>query len=87
MEFTGELAKLSLMEKVTGIGGVFFKAKDPKKLLEWYRDNLGIEAPDGAAEFHWRHATNPEKGGRTVWSLFASDSDYFGESGQQLMIN
>jgi hypothetical protein len=45
------------MEKVTGIGGVFFKARDPDKMTAWYQEHLGIEAKEGAADFAWRECT------------------------------
>jgi hypothetical protein len=59
------------MKRVTGLGGVFFKAKDPKAMYDWYEKHLGIEGkPDQGAMFHWRDATDPEKTGMTVWSIF-----------------
>lgn len=75
------------MEKVTGIGGVFFKVSDPAQMAAWYRENLGIESQDGHADFAWRESDRPEKVGRTVWSLFPTDSDYFGPSRQTAMTN
>jgi predicted enzyme related to lactoylglutathione lyase len=66
------------MEKVTGIGGIFFKVRDPARMSAWYRDNLGIASEDGHADFVWRDHDKPESVGRTVWSLFPADSDYFG---------
>jgi predicted enzyme related to lactoylglutathione lyase len=72
------------MERVLGIGGVFFKARDPKKLAAWYRDQLGIgvEAGQTHATLVSRAADEP-----TVWSAFADDTDYFGPGSQALMIN
>jgi predicted enzyme related to lactoylglutathione lyase len=64
------------MERVTGIGGIFFKVKDPEKMAAWYREHLGIESQDGHADFPWREKDG-ESTGRTVWSLFPADSDYF----------
>lgn len=76
------------MEKVTGIGGIFFKARDPKKLEAWYREHLGIEAAeDGSVAFRWREAKNPERWGYTVWSLFPQDTRYFDRSTAPFMIN
>ena len=75
------------MEKVTGIGGIFFKAQEPAKLAEWYREHLGIESKDGHADFPWRNAEDPEQTGRTVWSAFPADSEYFGSSSVPFMIN
>jgi len=61
------------MERVTGIGGVFFRARDTDKLRAWYRDHLGIEVDPtwGGYAFTWREP------GATVWSAFAADTTYF----------
>jgi predicted enzyme related to lactoylglutathione lyase len=71
------------MERVTGIGGVFFKAKDPVGLAAWYRDHLGLEL-EGRAEtvsvFRWTEGT-------TTWSPFPEDTTYFDPSPAPLMIN
>lgn len=72
---------------VTGIGGVFFKARDPDALRAWYRDHLGLEAGPQGTTFLWRHEDDPGTLGRTVWSVFPEDSDYFGPSGQRFMLN
>ncbi len=48
-----EQPKTTKMKKVTGIGGIFFKCKDPKKMSAWYREHLGIEANDYGASFEW----------------------------------
>ena len=67
------------MERATGIGGVFFRARDPDALRRWYAEHLGIDVQDyGGASF---------EGGPTVWSIFAAETDYFGPSGQQSMVN
>ena len=66
------------MEKATGVGGVFFRAKDPKALSAWYKAHLGVEAGDGP----W--AT---EAGTTVIAPFPADTDYFGRPEQQWMIN
>lgn len=65
------------MEKVTGIGGIFFKARDPERMAAWYQENLGIRTQDGHADFFWREAHRPDVMGRTVWSIFPAESDYF----------
>jgi predicted enzyme related to lactoylglutathione lyase len=75
------------MEQVTGIGGVFFKARDPAHMAAWYREHLGIPTEDGHVDFAWREKDNPDKIGRTVWSIFPADTDYFGPSSASLMIN
>jgi predicted enzyme related to lactoylglutathione lyase len=74
-------------EKVTGIGGVFFRAADPARMSAWYREHLGICAEDGHAIFDWREKESPEKAGQTVWSLFPADTDYFGPTRKSFMIN
>ena len=75
------------MERVTGIGGIFLKARDPQKLIAWYREHLGIAAgDDGSAVFNWREGV-PAGGGSTVWALFPSDTDYFGPGPAPFMIN
>jgi len=75
------------MAKVTGIGGVFFKADDPEKLYTWYEKHLGIARKDGYVGFEWREKEKPEEEGITVWSLFKKQSDYFAPSVSPMMIN
>jgi catechol 2,3-dioxygenase-like lactoylglutathione lyase family enzyme len=76
------------MKRVTGIGGIFFKSKDPQALREWYRAHLGIESDgEGGASFHWRDADDPERKGLTVWSAFPQDTNYFKTSSAPFMIN
>ena len=76
-------------ERVTGIGGVFFKARDPKALSVWYREKLGVAVGDGSewASFEWRDREDPGRVGTTAWSLFRSDSKYFAPSPAAFMIN
>ena len=78
-----------MLKRVTGIGGIFFKAKDPAKLAEWYTKHLDIEMEDKypASTFRWREQDNPERIGATVWSLFPDNTDYFGSDDVQFMIN
>jgi predicted enzyme related to lactoylglutathione lyase len=77
------------MKRVTGIGGVFFKAEHPAKLYEWYEQHLGIqrEPHGGGASFRWREAEAPGREGMTVWSLFPTDTKYFEPSRSPFMIN
>jgi len=49
------------MAKVTGLGGVFFKSKDPAASREWYRKNLGVESEQWGTMFKWRSFDDPEK--------------------------
>ena len=76
------------MQRVTGIGGVFFKAKDPLALREWYREHLGIDVEDwGGTAFRWVTPDNPNGTGTTVWSVFEESSTYFAPSTAPFMIN
>jgi len=76
------------VKRVTGIGGIFFKANDPKKLHQWYEKHLGLKRePDNYSMLHWREADDPEKRGTTVWSLFKKDTKYFDPSQSSFMIN
>ena len=76
------------MRRVTGIGGIFFKARDPKALAAWYQTHLGIDVQDwGGAAFPWRGADNPEGVGTTVWSPFAADTTYFAPGTAPFMVN
>src|SRR5262245_40222518 len=77
----------SQVEPVTGIGGVFFKAKDPKGMAAWYRNNLGIKSRGGYADFTWRDKEHPEEIGHTTWAIFPTNSTQFGQSASALMIN
>ena len=75
------------MKRVTGLGGVFFKAKDPNKLAVWYREHLGIPVGNGSANFAWRTMPDPKRRGLTVWAIFPKRSDYFGPAANSFMLN
>jgi len=71
------------MERVEGIGGFFFRAKDPRKLAEWYEANLGVgRVPDKAGAAPWRTSA-----GATAFAPFKEDTSYFGDRRFQWMIN
>lgn len=73
------------MSPVRGIGGVFFKSKDPKKLQKWYEENLSLKADDqGYIYFKWSDLKEP---GYTLWAPFPEDTKYFDPSGADSMIN
>ncbi len=76
------------MDRVTGIGGIFFKSQDPKKLKGWYQEHLGI-TPDaeGYIQFEWRKKDDPDRVGHTVWEPFPHDTDYFNPSAKPFMVN
>ncbi|GAB4523988.1 MAG: glyoxalase/bleomycin resistance/dioxygenase family protein [Amphiplicatus sp.] len=67
------------MAKVTGIGGFFFRARDPRALAAWYERHLGVA---DIANSVWT-----QEAGQTVFAPFAADTDYFGRREQQWMIN
>jgi predicted enzyme related to lactoylglutathione lyase len=71
------------MERITGIGGVFFKARDPKALAAWYRDNLGLPI-DGDQTYA---SLSASAGDQTVWSTFPDTTQYFEPSKAPFMIN
>ena len=76
------------MKRVTGVGGFFFKSKDPEKLYSWYEKHLGVGGSAAVpAIFHWREKEQPEKTGMTVWSIFPDASTYFDPSASNFMIN
>ena len=71
------------MEQVLGVGGVFFKAKDPKGLAEWYARHLGVPFDAGQTYGLFKAA----QGEQTVWSIFPEDTAYFGTTGSPYMFN
>jgi predicted enzyme related to lactoylglutathione lyase len=78
------------MRRVTGIGGIFFKAKDAKVLRAWYKRHLGIAIEEwGGIAFRWQSPENENVDflGTTVWSIFEDSSKYFAPSNSQFMIN
>jgi len=75
-------------KRVTAIGGIFFKSKDPKKLMEWYRQHLGIEIEgDWGGRFEWRELENSQRKAYTVWSVFPHTTKYFDPSPAPFMVN
>lgn len=71
------------MEQVKGIGGLFFRAQDPKTLAEWYESHLGVrKTPESYEESPWWQERGP-----TIFAPFDADTDYFGEANQQWMVN
>lgn len=75
------------MKKVTGIGGIFFKCKDPQKMKDWYKTHLGLDTTDWGATFDWKEASESTKNGSTTWSPFAEATKYFEPSTREFMIN
>lgn len=76
------------MKRVTGIGGIFFKARDPQALGAWYKAHLGIDVQEwGGAAFAWAGPDNPAGAGSTAWNLVPADADSFAPSAAPFMIN
>src|SRR5690349_20106220 len=76
------------MNRVTGIGGIFFKAKDQEALLAWYRKHLGIDVQVwGGVVFRWQSPNKPIPNGGTAWSIFPANPDYFAPSTAYFMLN
>ena len=78
---------MSAKKKVTGIGGIFFKAKDPKKMNDWYSKNLGLVTNEYGSLFEFRDAEQPEQKAYLQWSPFSENTDYFQPSKKEFMIN
>ena len=75
------------MARVTGVGGVFLRSKDPKAMAKWYAEKLGVVLNDwGGAAFEWSDEV-PKGTGTTAWSTFSADSKHLGEPSQAVMIN
>jgi predicted enzyme related to lactoylglutathione lyase len=76
------------MKRVTGIGGIFFQAKDPAALWTWYKTHLGIDVQAwGGAAFDWVDSDGKPTGGTTAWSIESADSDHFAPSKSSFMVN
>jgi len=76
------------MTRVTGIGGIFFKAKDPKAMHAWYKRHLGIDVQEwGGAAFSWVDSEGKPIGGTTIWSVGSVEGDHFAPSTASFMVN
>ena len=75
------------MQRVTGIGGVFFKSKDPEKLYAWYEKHLGIKRDPAAGGVSFRWDQDKAGAGMTAWAIFPDTTKYFQPSRANLMIN
>jgi len=74
-----------MKKRVTGIGGIFFKTKDPKAVKDWYRDRLGFNTDQWGSTFWWKN--NEGEDCSTQWSPFKEDTDYFEPSKKEFMMN
>jgi predicted enzyme related to lactoylglutathione lyase len=79
--------KNNKMKKVTGVGGIFFKCKDPKKMTEWYAKHLGLNTNPYGATFDWYEGADSTKKAQTQWTPFAENTKYFEPSKQDFMIS
>lgn len=93
---TGNLKNQSVQEskvtkdtipKVTGIGGIFFKSKNPAAVREWYGENLGLAINDFGSPFEFRNANRPDEINYLNWNPFEEDTKYFDPSEKEFMIN
>lgn len=76
------------MKRVTGIGGIFFHAKDPVALRAWYQQHLGIDVQEwGGAAFTWTDDAGKPAAGTTIWSIGAADNDHFAPGTASFMVN
>jgi len=76
------------MKRVTGIGGVFFQARDPAALQAWYKRHLGIDVQAwGSTAFRWTDAAGNPVAGSTIWSVGSADGDHFAPGKAPFMIN
>ena len=76
------------MKRVTGVGGIFFNAKDPVALRTWYQKHLGIDVQEwGGTAFRCADDAGNPTAGTTVWSIGGADGDHFAPSTSSFMIN
>ena len=76
-----------MKKRVKGIGGIFFKVKDPEATKDWYREHLGLETDRYGTAFEWRSSENPQEKGFLQWSPMQADTTYFNPSQKDFMIN
>ena len=79
--------QLKKMKRVTGIGGIFFKSKDPEKMREWYQKNLGLKTNEYGSLFEFKSTDEPESKGYLQWSPFSEKTKHFEPSQKEFMIN
>jgi predicted enzyme related to lactoylglutathione lyase len=82
-----QVSEQSAIKRVRGIGGIFFKCKDPGKVREWYKTHLGLNTDRYGTNFEWRQAEDVTKKGFTQWSPFSEKTKYFEPSTKDFMIN
>ncbi len=82
-----EATESTQLKRVTGIGGIFFKCKDPKAIRAWYQTHLGLNTNQYGTVFEWRQADDSTKKGFSQWSPFGDKTKYFEPSTKEFMIN
>ena len=76
------------MTGITGLGGIFVRSGDKPGAMTWYREKLGLDIQDwGGINFNWRNENNPDQTGYSLFSLFDRNTEYFGDKGQETMVN
>jgi predicted enzyme related to lactoylglutathione lyase len=75
------------MKRVIGIGGIFFKCKDPEKMNQWYKTHLGLDTSPYGTKIEWQQDANASEKGYTLWSPFPDKTNYFEPSTKDFMIN
>ena len=73
--------------RVTGIGGIFFKSKNPQVVKDWYGKNLGLAIDKYGSTFEFRNSIRPDEINYLQWSPFGQETDYFKPSEKEFMIN
>jgi len=90
-EIDSPLQKETVMKdttpKVTGIGGIFFRSKNPAAVKDWYGKNLGLAIGEYGSPFEFRNANRPDEINYLNWSPFPENTDYFNPSDKEFMIN
>ncbi len=84
---TPKTTKDAEIKRVTGIGGIFFKCKNPAQMREWYHTHLGLEVNKYGSVFEWRQGADTTQKGFTQWSPFSEKTKYFDPSTKDYMIN
>jgi len=85
--FTEQMNEEKRLKRVTGIGGIFFKCKDPKQVRDWYQKHLGLSTNQYGSVFEWYQGSDSTKKGFTQWSPFKETTKYFSPSTKDFMIN
>ena len=80
-------AAMDTTPRVTGIGGIFFRSKNPQEIKSWYSENLGLATDDFGSPFEFRNANRPEEVNYLNWDAFPDSANTFAPSSREFMIN